>query len=653
MPADLTTKYRKLEAKTRHVVQLLAVSDLTMNRQDIASLSSRSGWKDSRGKSLTKTEIGELVNLLMNKAILLKGSYSSVRVNPAVRDLAIQDSIRGDWFETLTQVVERKKATGYSYRNNTARDLRLAFYGNEVQSFKALTKGKVVDPNARLLDPFSRDIFDRLDPVLQEMYLADVVPRVIANPDTKDVLAAFDAVAARIDAPDNDFIASWLDLAVARGDLDSIRRLDELTRNNLNEVAGCLSLLTGDFEQAEVCLGGAMPGGKRKSRLAIGRLPAVLYLLLLMRNGTGESLAEARSIVAAATKARKGRYAALMEIASAAISFKQSPSSPAIFASQLAAMCRSPLETLLAGYFSAWLLTDEDTSIKVSGLVKVANQFRGAGLDWFAAEASGLAGKSNLKSAADQAQRHVETHARLGAISLVNLVEPEPVWMRSLSAIAQLAGGEPALATPVAAPKNERLIWELDPRYGSISLAAFHQKRSGSGWSKGRKVADKRLYENSNDPEFAFLTDQDRELCRAMECESSRNHYGYTEEYYGYDDVRAARALIGHPCVFRPGKRETPLEIVEQQPRLVVAQESDGRISLSLDPTPHHDDSGLRLTQDGPQRVAIVFFNERHLKLHGILGGKLNVPASAADQVIKSIEPVASLVSVHSEIGGQ
>ncbi|MCA9212117.1 MAG: hypothetical protein KDB27_03555, partial [Planctomycetales bacterium] len=610
MPADLTTKYRKLDAKTRHVVQLFAVSDLIMNRQDIVSLSSESGWTDSRGKSLTKTEIGKLVNSLMSKDILLQGSYSSMRVNPAVQDLAIQDSVRGGWFEALSQVVEQRTAKSHYYRNNIARDLRFAFYGNEVQSFKALTKGKVVDPNARLLDPFSRDIFDQLDPVLQEMYLADVVPREITAPDTKDVFTAFDEAAARIDAPSNDFIASWLELAVARGDLDSIRRLHDLTRNKLNEVAGCLALLTGDFEQAEVSLRAAMPGGKRKSSLAIGRLPAVLYLLLLMKNGTGESLSEARSIIAAATKARKGRYAALMEIASAAISFKQSPSSPAKFASQLATMCRSPLETLLAAYFSAWLLTEEDTSIKVGSLVKVASRFRSVGLDWFAAEVSGLAGKSSLKSAADQAQRHAETHERLGTISLVNLVEPEPVWMRSLSAIAQLAGGEPALATSVAAPESERLIWELDPRYSSISLDAFHQKRSGSGWSKGRKVADKRLYENFNEPEFAFLTEQDRELCRSIECEVSRNHYGYTEEYYGYADVRAARALIGHPCVFRPGKRDSPLEIVEQQPRLIVAQETDGRISLSLDPKPQCDETDLRLIKDGPQRVAIVFFDE-------------------------------------------
>ena len=256
---------------------------------------------------------------------------------------------------------------------------------------------------------------------------------------------------------------------------------------------------------------------------------------------------------------------------------------------------------------------------KVVGLVTVANQFYKAGLDWFAAEASGLVGQSKLKSATAQAQKHSETHKRLATVSLVNLVEPEPVWKQSLSAIAQLVSGEPGKATPVATSESERLIWELDPKYDHISLDAYHQKRSGSGWSKGRKVADKRLYENFNDPEFAFLTDQDRELCRAIECEVNRNHYGYPEEYYFYNDMRAARALIGHPCIFRPGERDHPLEIVEQQPRLVVAQEKDGRISLSLDPKPHRDvmdlHSDLRLIQDGPQRVAIVFFDERHLKL--------------------------------------
>lgn len=78
MPADLTANFQKLDAKSRHVVQLLAVSHRMMKPQEIASLSSQSGWIDSRGKSLTKAEIARLVSSLMNKSILLKGSYSNV-----------------------------------------------------------------------------------------------------------------------------------------------------------------------------------------------------------------------------------------------------------------------------------------------------------------------------------------------------------------------------------------------------------------------------------------------------------------------------------------------------------------------------------------------------------------------------------------------
>ncbi|MFV2067073.1 MAG: DEAD/DEAH box helicase [Pirellulales bacterium] len=654
MPANnLYARYTRLDAPSRHVLQLFALSDEWLSRQDLAALSSRSGWTDTHGKRLTKTAIGPIIHKLLAKQFLIQGSYSSVRANPVVQDLAVQDSIRGDWFSTLSDIVVNKASGRYYRQERPARDLRIAFYRGEVDAFRSLLRGKNRDQNIRLLDPFNRDIFDRLDPLLREMYLTDVVPRIITNPDgNREVLAAFDELIDSHTSPDSDFLAAWLDLAVARGDLESLARLDKQTGQKLNEVAGCTALLRGDFEQAEACLGAVMPGGKRKSKLAaIGHLPALLCLLLLFKKNSADALAEARSIVSSAAKARKGHYTAAMEVVGAAITFKQSPSSPTTFAAELKELCRSPLETLLAGYFSNWLLTADDTSFHVSNLVQTAGDYRASGLDWLAAEASGLAAKSKLKSAATQAKKCQETHARLGTVSLVDLIEPEPVWQRSLSAIAQLADVTPPGIEPT--PESERIIWELNTRYESISLEVFQQKRKGSGWSKGRKVGRQRLYEQFNEPEFAFLTDQDRALCRALEMSTERNYYGYRETSYDYDDLRAARALIGHPRVFPEGDREVPFEIVEQPPKLIVVQEENGRISLSLDPKPPGDDEAYRLIVDGPHRVAMVFFNDRHLKLHHILGGQLKVPASAASRVVEAIQPVASLVSVHSEIGGE
>ena len=98
---------------------------------------------------------------------------------------------------------------------------------------------------------------------------------------------------------------------------------------------------------------------------------------------------------------------------------------------------------------------------------------------------------------------------------------------------------------------------------------------------------------------FAFLADQDRDLCRALEVSTERNYRGYRETTYYFDDLRAARALIGHPRVFPGGDRENPFEIVEQQPKLVVVQEGDGRITLSLDPGPRRGDDEFRVIADG------------------------------------------------------
>ena len=662
MPADnLHARYARLDAKSRHVLQLYALSDEALNRKDLAALSNKTGWTNRNGKRLTQTDVSTIVNKLLKQDFLVRGSYSSIWANPDVQDLAVQDSIRGDWFQTLSEVIVKEMSSIYYRRDRPARDLRIAFYRGDVDNYRTFLRGKNRNLNVKLLDPFSRDIFDRLDPFLREMYLVDIVPRLIMDPkgmnpdDNEEVLAAFDESIDELTdgqtSADNDFLSAWLDLAVARGDLDSLKRLDKHTGKKLSEVAGCIALLQGDFDQAETRLGAAMPGGKPKSKFAaIGHLPALLYLLLLFRRDSADMLAKARSIIRSATKARKSNYTAAMEVVGAAIDFKQSPSSPLIFAAKLNGLCRSPLETLLACYFANWLLTEEDTSFRVDGLVQIAKAYHASGQNWLAAEANGLAGKSKLKSAAARTKQHKETHTRLGTASLIELVEPEPVWQRSLNAIAQLAVVDPPETEATA--ENERIIWELNTGYQSIELEAFHQKRKGKKWSKGRKVARQRLYHQFNDPEFSFLTDQDRKLCQALEMYSDRNYRGYTETSYYFDDLRAARALIGHPRVFPRGDRDTPFEIVEQQPQLIVVQEDDGRISLSLNPKPRRDE-GLRIITDGPRRLAMVFFSDQHLKLDYMLGGKLKVPASAANRVIEAIQPVASLVSVHSEIGGQ
>ena len=110
-----------------------------------------------------------------------------------------------------------KEGLGGCYsRNRPARDLRIAFYLGEVDTVRAYLRDKNRDLNIKLLNPFSRDIFDRLDLLLREMYLTDIVPWFIMNPGgNSEVLAAFDELTDGQVSTDNDFLGVWLDLAVA------------------------------------------------------------------------------------------------------------------------------------------------------------------------------------------------------------------------------------------------------------------------------------------------------------------------------------------------------------------------------------------------------------------------------------------------------
>ena len=92
MPTDnLCATYTRLDAKSRHVLQLCALSDQAVNRGELSVLSSESGWKDRTGKRLTKTAMGPVVAKLLRQKFLVQGSYSNVRVNPDIQDLAVQD----------------------------------------------------------------------------------------------------------------------------------------------------------------------------------------------------------------------------------------------------------------------------------------------------------------------------------------------------------------------------------------------------------------------------------------------------------------------------------------------------------------------------------------------------------------------------------
>ncbi len=198
------------------------------------------------------------------------------------------------------------------------------------------------------------------------------------------------------------------------------------------------------------------------------------------------------------------------------------------------------------------------------------------------------------------------------------------------------------------------MIWELtwNARGGWADVRPFIQKRSGGGWTKGRPVALEKLYHQHDEVPFAFLTDRDRAICDCMDSVTQRNHYGYPETSYFFQSERLARAIVGHPRLFHQGEREHPIEVVEQQPQMTIKRSEGGQIEISLEPRPpvKSRDDGFAIIKQDLYRVAVVRFRREHFKLNEILSGRLVVPSAGETLVMESLAPLASMVSVHSEI---
>jgi len=513
----------------------------------------------------------------------------------------------------------------------------------------------------QLLKRYSRDIFDSLEPSLR-FWLASEAVRPLMHGESvdADMIAVIDQMIADKDIVlNNELLAGAIDLAVSRGDLELLSRLDLATERKVIEIAGCMTFLQGDIKQAEACLKAVMPGGKSRSKLSpLGHLPALLYVLLLLKKQQISVFSEARSILSSAAKLKTTWYPNAVAMLVKAIEFMETPTTAAEFSTCINSLCKTPLDSLIAGYVARWLIPDDDAKLndqlKVVQMASHANAFKQSGLAWFAAEANLLAAGSKLEtspSATDSATAALPTHEKLGVISLVDWIKSEPVWKRTLLAIAELGGVVAPVSMANASDDTamDRVIWELNSNYGGTYLEVFHQTRKGNVWSKGRKIALQRLYEQWRNPEFGFLTPEDRALCQTLVSVTERNGYGYSETSCSFDEERAARALVGHPRIFAPNRREQPLTFEIQPPRLIVSHDKDGQISLQLDPKPKHGNPVHR-SNESDGHFSLVFFSDSQLKLHTILGGILKVPATAEADVLRSIQGVASLLTVHSEI---
>ena len=228
-------------------------------------------------------------------------------------------------------------------------------------------------------------------------------------------------------------------------------------------------------------------------------------------------------------------------------------------------------------------------------------------------------------------------------VAFADVVEVRPPWERSLDSLAvylQGSGSRPA-AQP-ATRKAKRLAWFVDPETREVDV--LEQSAKGrDGWSDGRAIAMKRLFEQ--DARLSYLSDHDRRVLRTIRKET----YGwYKDENYEFDPYKTLLALVGHPVVFDARRRLQAIELVSYPVELIVAERGGGyEVSLS-----HRADvPTVFLEAETPSRYRVVDVSPRVLAVQEILGkGGLKVPQSARERIVALVRAQDPLLPIRAEI---
>ena len=648
-PTQPTETYSNLSPIARHLAQVAALSLHPTGKSTLVKMSNASNWRLESGRKLSVSG-ADLAFRELQAADVLKMSAGR-GFQPAAKfvGIAVHDALYEKTFEPIASAVQKLQPASSSYywtsnsQDLIARDVRIAFYRNDVPTFTRLAE--YADTYPTFLDPYDAKLFENLHPVFQDLWLrinaSSLVQTGRGSQAVLEILAPF-AAASKDLTPE--FRGVWIDLCIARGDAAELATIDELTEGKYPEIRGCIAMLKGNFDEADALFEEGikiLKKSSRKRKITLGGLSGVFHVVLQLAKQNPAGRRRAKELLAAADSQWMPHFSCAVDLFEDASEFLAKPTGS--FSGW--ASCDAPLVSLLRGWLWRWTTPTSKSPVSKATFKELAKDYRSLGLNWMADEFGRLAGSKKSKEFQSK------------AVSLLELVKPLEPWERSLSALESLAGSSSGAAEGAVSPgATERLIWsiELFADGTDFALQPVVQKAAKKGgWLKGRVVALKRLYSEWDEGSFDYLTDVDREICRMI-----KEDIHYSGGWRRYRDVsyilpaKAVERLVGHPLLFLSDDRTTPVELVRQEPRLIVQKDESGqRLTLRFDHQPPKD-ADFQIIKDGPHRLTLLMFSDRQRQLQEIIGKQLEIPEAALDRVIGVVQPLASLMPVHSEVGG-
>ncbi len=296
---------------------------------------------------------------------------------------------------------------------------------------------------------------------------------------------------------------------------------------------------------------------------------------------------------------------------------------------------RNSITALLQGMAHFWINGYLETEQKE----EIALLFRRAsesGYGWPAREYAELLSRSSPKNTYREFCRVFRN--RNNIISIISACRREERWQRALKALNLVAS-----PTRGKGRLRSRLAWMVNFEHGFVTISPKEQKLSSKGqWSLGRPVALQRIYSGKN---LDFISNHDQKIRATL-----KKHKIRAGISYDFDMSETLPALIGHPHLFLAEAPTVAVEFVQGEPELRI-KENNNELHIELYPDLMTDK--VMATRETPTRFAVMNFSKEHQKIAAIIGDDgLSIPGAARKEVIRTIEKLASCITVHSAIGG-
>ncbi|MDR1097641.1 MAG: DEAD/DEAH box helicase [Tannerella sp.] len=186
---------------------------------------------------------------------------------------------------------------------------------------------------------------------------------------------------------------------------------------------------------------------------------------------------------------------------------------------------------------------------------------------------------------------------------------------------------------------SSRIIYIFNPKYNSIQPVI--QTRKGNGWSRGRNIAMKTLYEGKT----PSMTPQDIRISQSIQYYS--NYYDH--EYTFKESV--FKELIGHPYIFLEGINEIPVEFAEGKP-VVMVEKTGVRYTLKTYPEVPGEEKTILIEKETNTRYKIYDIPAKQKEILRIIRDRqISIPESGKEKLLELLGALNTQgMEIHSDL---